>query len=153
MPRRLKLETREKGTLDLLLIYQTGDQWESEWAPLQNTAFADLLAIIPDEAMNHALRGWTKPFCSALALPPPGALRKIPLLHRSCDHRARCPFYCATDCQPLGKKLPTCFQPAALESDAARILAYEIVRLWRESVYCVVVKETLDAHERYPRAR
>lgn len=151
MSRRLKLHTRELGPLELFFIYQTGSLWEAEWAPFQRTSFASLLPVISDEVVNHALRGWTQPFIQALGLAPSGALRKVPKEHQQCDHRARCPFYAPSDCQPTGKRLPNCFQPEHL-TDQVGVLAYEVIRLWRESVYVVVVQESADAHRTYPRA-
>ena len=152
MPRRLKVVTREMGPVELQLIYQTGDEWEAAWAPLQPTAFAPLIPVISDVIINHAIRGWTKPFVTALGLPPQGALRKIPPEHRQCEFRGRCPFYTAVNCIPTAKKLPNCFQPVNLGADNVRILAYEAIRLWREGVYVVVVTESSEAYRTYPRA-
>ena len=153
MPRRLKITAREMGPIELQLIYQTGDMWETTWAPLQDSAIAALLPVVSDETMTHAIRGWTKPLVTALGLPPQGALRKMPKEHQQCEHRARCPFYMAANCVPTAKKLPDCFQSENLGTPEARILVYEAIRLWREGVYIVVVKEPVDAHRSYPRAR
>lgn len=152
MSRRLRVVTREMGAVELLLIYQVGDEWELEWAPLQGSPVAALLSVVTDETMNHAIRGWTQPLVTALGLPPAGSLRKLPAEQQQCEHRGHCPFYQAAHCSPTGKKMPNCFQPANLTVDLARSLAYETIRLWREGVYVVVVKESADAHRHYPRA-
>jgi hypothetical protein len=152
VPRRLKILTREAGPLELQLIYQVGDMWEAAWAPLQNTEFASLFSTVTDEVMNHAIRGYTKPFVTALGLQPQGALRKLPKEHQRCEHVERCPYYDAANCSPSSKKMPDCFQPKNVVEEA-RTLAYEAIRLWRDAVYIVVVQEPLDAHRNYPRAR
>jgi hypothetical protein len=140
------------GAVELLLIYQVGDLWEPEWRPLQGSSVAALLPILTDETMNHAIRGWTKPFVTALGLPPAGSLRKLPKTAQQCEHRDNCPFYQAAQCVPVAKRLPNCFQPSNLDGAEARSLAYEAIRLWREGVYIAVVKESADAHRHYPRA-
>ena len=152
MSRRLKIATQEMGSLDLLLIYQVGEDWEPEWAPLQGSTFAAILSVVSDVVMNHAIRGWTKPLITGLGLPPQGSLRKIPPEHWNCEHRLKCPFYRKDTCEPTCKKLSDCFQPENLSGVEARTLAYEAVRLWREGVYIVVVKEPVDAHRTYRRA-
>jgi hypothetical protein len=151
--RRLKLATREMGMIELLLIYQVGDVWEDAWKPLQGTPLGDFLPVVSDEVMNHALHGWTRPLVDALGLPPVGLLRKMPEEHRACEHRERCIFFDSAQCVPAGKKLPDCFQPENLATDVARTLAYEVIRLWREGVYTVAVKEAPDAHRSYRRVR
>lgn len=150
MPRRLRLVTREAGTLEVQAIYQMGDVWEAAWAPLQATGFAEVFSSVSDEVMNHAIRGYTKPFVEALGLPPQGALRKLPKEHRQCEQRLRCPSF-TPGCVTTDPKMPDCFQPSGVP-EGARTLAYEAVRLWREGVYIVVVKESVDAYRTYPRA-
>lgn len=152
MSRRLRLHTAEMGPVELMLIYQRGEEWEAEWRPLQGTPIAVLLPVITDEVMNHGLQGWTRPLVDALGLPPQGALRKIPTRHRPCEHRSHCPFHDPTQCLPVGKRLPDCYHPADLGDVQVQTLAYEVVRFWREGVYTVVVKEALDAERTYRRA-
>ena len=150
MSRRLKIVAREMGGVELLLIDQMGDVWESEWAPLQGTPLGTMFPVVSDEVMNHAIRGWTKPLVEALGLPPQGALRKLPEEYRACTHRGRCPTYVPASCSPMHKKMPDCFQPDCV-NEATRTLAYEVLRLWHEGVYIVVVKEAVDAYRSYPR--
>lgn len=152
MPRRLKIKTQEMGYIELQLIYQTGELWEPEWSALQGTDIGDMLPVVSDVVANHAIRGWTKPFVEALGLPPQGALRKIPSKQQVCAYRDRCPYYDPHKCTPSSKKMPDCFQPDSVV-EAARTLAYEVIRLWREGVYVVIVKESIDAYRSYPRAR
>jgi hypothetical protein len=37
--------------------------------------------------------------------------------------------------------MPTCFEPDGIEDDIPRKLAADIISMWRESVYAVVVLE------------
>lgn len=143
MPRRLKVETREMGFVEMLLIYANGDEWESEWRALQGTDVGNLFTVLTKEVMDHALWGYSKPLVSALGLPPQGALRKM--AHPLCSNRVGCTFYEARDCVPTGRNLPHCYQPEGLLSEESRSLAYEAVRLWREGVYIAVVKEVVSA--------
>lgn len=153
MSRRLRLQTVEMGSVELMLIYQRGEEWETEWRPLQGTPLASMLPVLTDEVVNHGLQGWTRPLVDGLGLPPVGALRKIPPEHRQCVHRAQCPFYDRTQCLPVSKRLPDCYHPENLGDERVQTLAYEVIRLWREGVYTVVVKEALDAERTYRRAR
>ncbi len=144
MPRRLTVPTAEAGKIDVFVIREEKGLWEEAWRPLQGTYYRDLFAVISKEAFDHALRGWSKPFVTALGLPPQGALRKLPVIARTCEEVLnRCPFHEAKDCFPLGRHLPSCFRPQGLESEAVRDLGYEAIRLWREGVYLVVVKEVV----------
>ena len=152
MPRRLKIVTLEMGRVELQLIYQTGEVWESEWRALQGTDIGNLFPVVSDEVANHAIRGWSKPLIESLGLPPQGALRKIPHTQQVCTYRDRCPYYDSHKCVPTSKKMPDCFQPGSVD-ESARSIAYEAIRLWREGVYIVVVQESIDAHRSYPRAR
>lgn len=137
MPRQLSLKTHEMGDLELYLIYQYGDLWEEEWRPLQGEAITSLLTVVPQEMMDHALKGLTRPFIKSLGIPPEGALRKLP--NKLCDKRIMCPFYRKKECVPLFKKMPECFEPAGIADLEARRLAGLLVRMWREGVYLVVV--------------
>lgn len=137
MPRELNLNTHEMGDLNLYLIYQYGEVWEEEWRPLQGEAITKLLTVVSQEMMDHALKGFTRPFIKALGIPPEGALRKLP--NSLCDRRIHCPFYHKKECVPLYKKMPSCFEPAGIEDLEARRLAGDFVRMWRAGVYLVVV--------------
>lgn len=141
MPRRLLLPTRELKDLDLLLIYSKAGKWESSWVELQATDFSDLVTTVTKEVMDHAMRGWTQPLVKGLGLAPSGAIRKLPQVYSLCAARAKCPMYDAKQCIPTHKKMPWCFQPDALKTDEQRRLGAEVVQLWREGVYVVVVDE------------
>jgi hypothetical protein len=143
MPRRLKVETRELGMVEMFLIYAPGGEWEAEWKPLQGTDVGDLFTVVTKEVMDHALWGYSKPLVEALGLPPKGALHKMP--HPLCANRIGCTFYEARDCVPTGRNLPHCYQPEGLPSEESRQLAFEAVRLWRDGVYIAVVKEPTHA--------
>jgi hypothetical protein len=138
MPRRLKMKTQELGDLELYLIYQYGGRWEEEWAPLQSEKIAQLLTEVSQELIDHALIGLTSPLVKALGIPPIGALRKLP--DSRCYRRTLCPFYHKMTCKPTHPKLNWCFEPEGIEDPIARNLGSDLVKLWRESVYVLVVK-------------
>jgi len=139
--RRLKIASAEMGFLELYLIYQYGADYEADWKPLQGHPLAGLFTSVSKETMDHALKGFTRPFVQQLGLPPLGCLHKIPTGSRECAHVAECPFYDKMACLPTSKKLPNCYQPAGVEGDVARQLGHEVVALWREGVFIVVVRE------------
>jgi len=139
MPRRLKVATRERGPMEMYLIYAPGGVWEEEWRPLQGTGVGALFTMLTKEAMDHALWGYSRPLIDALGIPPEGALRRMP--SPQCSLRVGCILYEARDCIPTGHNLPHCYVPEGLASDESRALAYEAVRLWREGVYIAVVQE------------
>jgi hypothetical protein len=142
VPRRLTLPTRELGELKLQVIYQNDGAWEAAWAPLQRDPLASLFTVVSKETWTHALKGWTLPLVQALGIPPEGALRKLPKGGGACFKRGRCPHYNRDECVPSHKKMPWCFEPGSIESEAARRLGAEAVGLWREGVYILVVEET-----------
>lgn len=123
------------GTLQLYLIYSYSGQWEAQWAPMNGVLD---LPVVSVETMNHALRGWTRPLVDGLGPPPEGRLRLMPWLARSCVSRATCALFDVKRCGALLKNKPWCFEPDGVE---ARQLVAEIINLWREGVYVVVVEE------------
>lgn len=141
MPRSLKIPTREMGDLDLYLIYQYGETWEPEWRPLQGTELAKLTTHISKETLDHALHGYTSPFVKALGLPPWGALRKVPTSHAVCAESKYCPSHNPRTCRPSDPKRPWCYQPGGFEDPEVRKQASELIRLWGEGVYVIVVQE------------
>jgi hypothetical protein len=139
VPRRLKIKTQEMGDLELYLIYQYGVAWEEDWLPLQGNPISTLLSVATKEDLDHALRGWSWPMTSKLGISPAGGLRKV--LGKQCYRRSTCPFYEKKSCVPTAKALPTCFEPDDIEEDVSRKMAAEVIRMWREGVYVVVVLE------------
>lgn len=139
MPRRLKVKTLELGDLELYLIYQHGDEWEDEWRPIQGNPLTELLTVVSKEIWDHALAGFTKPLVKALGIPPQGALRKLP--ESSCSQRTHCPFYERKLCNARSKVIRHCFEPDVTDDPVARKLGSDLIRLWSEGVYVVVVNE------------
>lgn len=135
MPRRLRLPQSEVGPLDLYLIHQYGEAWEETWRPMQGVL--DLPSISKAD-MDHALHGWTRPLVDQLGPPPRGKLLQLPLAARACASKTTCVTYSAATCDLLNKRMPWCFQPATLEP---LDLTSEVIRLWREGVYVLVVRQ------------
>lgn len=142
MGRRLKIRTPEMGDLELYLIYQYGEVWEEEWALLQGQSITNLLTVITQEVMTHALKGWSKPLVTALGIPPEGAIRKLD--DPRCYRRELCPFHVKKSCIPKHPKMPLCFEPEGIEDPTARLLGSELIKLWRAGVYILVVTHVLD---------
>ena len=139
MPRRLKAKTQEMGDLELYLIYQEGEHWEKQWRPLQGEPITSLLMVVTKEDMDHLLYGWSKPFMQKIGIPPEGALRKLP--SSLCYQRVPCPFHDRRYCTSKSKEIRICFEPDTIEDLEKRKLAADLVRLWKEGVYIVVVQE------------
>lgn len=138
MPRRLKILAPEMGgTLELYLIYSYGGVWEEEWRLLQKVVQLDLPAV-SKEVMDQALVGWTRPLVNALGPEPKGKLRLLPRVTRECANRDTCPLFDRAQCGSLLKRMPWCFEPDGLEEKA---LAAEVIKMWRDEVYVVVVQE------------
>jgi len=135
VPRRLQLPSAEMGSLELYLIYDEGGVWELEWRELQGVLE---LPVVSKEDMDHALHGWTRPLVDALGPPPKGMLLKLPRTARLCAHEKACPFYDKRRCGLLLSKMPWCFEAAGL---AAPKLVAEVIKLWRQEVYVVLVRE------------
>lgn len=142
MSRRLKVQTKEMGFVEMYLIYDEGGVWEGHWRPLQGMAsVAGLFGSVSKEEMEQALIGWSKPLVDAMGVPPKGALVKLPLASRQCYSRRPCPFYRPRDCGHQQLKMPWCFTPDGFEGEEVRTLTAEAIGLWREGVYIVVVRE------------
>lgn len=141
MSRTLTIKTNELEDLSLYLIYQYGDNWEEEWKPLQGCPITSLLTLVSQDDMTHALKGWTKPLFKALGLAPEFALRKLP--NFDCDKKKICQYHDKKNCTPKSKKMPWCFEPSGIEDLEARRLGGELIKLWREGVYVVVVVHQL----------
>lgn len=139
MPRRLKVPTNEMGDLELYLIYEESGIWELEWRPLQGERSLDL-PVVSKEHMDQALTGWTRPLVETIGRPPKGMLIKLPIETRKCASRARCPFHRPSDCGHLLAKMPWCYEPEGVDA-GARLLMTEVIKLWREGVYVVLVRE------------
>jgi hypothetical protein len=131
------------GELDLYLIYQYGEDWEDEWKPLQGLEITEIFSVVTKEIADFALKGWAKPLVRSLGMAPIGAIRRIPNV--DCYQKEHCPFYDRKSCMPTHKKLPNCYVPGNIESSEARILASEVVRMWRAGVTIVVVKHDLES--------
>lgn len=142
MSRRLTIATREMGKVELFLIYDYGGTWEEEWRPLQKDALGAMLAKVPHDTIEHAILGFSRPLVKALGLEPKGMLHKLP--SRGCENAKTCPMFIERNCLSTVKNMPVCFEPAGVAS-SVRQAAAELVRLWREKVYVVVVEEPADA--------
>jgi hypothetical protein len=136
MPRRVKIPTQEKGDLHLLLV----EDWK-DFESLRDTIFGNQFSIVPQDAVYHALHRYSRPIVSRLGIPPEGALRKIP---RECwyskkrSQERKCSLYDKHQCFVTSKNLPTCFEPEE-PSEEVRRKAAEVISLWREGVYVVVI--------------
>jgi hypothetical protein len=140
MPRRLKLETREKGLLEVYVVAEGPEgRWELGWENLRTTFFGRLIPRIPRSAFNHVLNGFSQPFIDALGLPPDGALQKM--ADPTCDKQRGCPLYDKRRCHLTSNKLPWCYEPAGFNDLGAstRRIAGELVFLWKEGVHVVAV--------------
>jgi len=145
MPRRLKIETNEMGMVELYLIYDEDGVWEEEWRPLQPFASAVTLTSVAKEQMEQALVGWTKPLVESLGPEPKGRLLTLPGESRGCADRKGCPFYDANRCSPLKPKMPWCFTPDLPFPAEVNRLVSELIKMWREGVYTILVCEPNDA--------
>jgi len=145
MSRRLKVSTREMGDLELFLIYEVDGVWEEEWRPLQGlTSVVDLMTAVPQETMDHCLKGLSKPLVKALGLPPWGVLKKLPSEAKVCHLRDTCVFYDQKTCFPESKNLPWCYEPDISADADVRRLLNDLVQLWRDEVYVILVRETTE---------
>jgi hypothetical protein len=140
MSRQVRLPTLEKGDLQVLLVYTVGDEWEPDWEPLRGTTFGDQFSVVPKEAVDHAFHRLSKPLTQALGIQPQGALRKIPPKSRVCFRRNKCPLFNPKQCFPEAKIMPWCFEPDGVEPESVRLLATQVIELWRHGIYIVIVK-------------
>jgi hypothetical protein len=140
MSRRLSLATKELGRLEVLLIYCQDGVWEKDWRPLQGNPITGLFTVVTLDNINHALAGWTSPLVKGLGIDPKLALHSLP--EKRCALWSSCLFKRPTDCLSNSKKTPWCFEPAGVEGDEAKNLGREVIQMWREGVYVLVIQET-----------
>jgi hypothetical protein len=140
--RGLTLNTREMGKIGLLLVYDFDGTWEEEWRPLQGHPMAKLLVSAPHDTIEHAILGYSLPLTNALRLSPKELIHKLP--SRECEKAKTCPLYIKDHCLPTSKQMPWCFEPSGFSEPVRRLVA-ELIRLWREGVYVVVVQQPADA--------
>jgi len=141
MSRRLKVRTNEMGMVEMYLIYDEGGVWEEEWRELQVSADLVDLSTVPKEMMEQALWGFTKPLVEALGPTPKGRLLGLPEASRECAERKKCPLYDSKRCSHLKPKMPWCFvADLSLEAGVLRLMT-ELISMWREGVYVVLVRE------------
>ncbi len=141
MSRRLTLNTRERGQVDLYLIYNYAGTWEAHWRPLDGHPIGTLFPRMSHDMIEHAILGYSRPLVKTLGLHPKELLHKVP---QTCEHAGVCTLYIKKDCLATVKAMPWCFEPAGLDS-SVRALGSEVIRLLREQVYVVVVEEAADA--------
>jgi hypothetical protein len=123
------------GSVELYLINDEGGTWEEQWRDFQGIWD---LPVISKTDMDHALHGWTKPLVTVLGPPPKGKLIQLPQAAKKCASEKTCPFYDKRTCGASLKKMPWCFVP---DDTKAGSLAAEVIKLWREGVYVLVVQE------------
>lgn len=138
MGRRIKLQTREMGDLHLMVVRSQQGVWEAAWEPLRGTPYAEYVTVVSKETLDHALHGWTSPLVKALGPAPNLILHRLSPDAKQCRLWDRCIFYRKADCQPKAPKMPTCFEPVGVPPE----IGYEVLRLWHETVYVVVVEES-----------
>ncbi len=137
MARQIKLQTREMGDLHLMLVRSKAGVWEAAWEPLRTSRYAEYLLVTTKEMVDHALHGWTSPLVKALGPSPQLILHRLSPDSRQCALSGKCIFYRKADCIPKAPKMPTCFEPVGVPPE----IGQELIRLWRESVYVVIVEE------------
>lgn len=140
MARQVKLQTREMGDLHLMLVRSQQGVWEADWEPLRTTQYAEYVTKVSRETLDHALHGWTSPLVKALGPEPRLILHRLSPDSKQCAIWNDCIFYQKADCLPKAKKMPNCFQPVGVPVE----LGYEVLRLWRDSVYVVIVEEPAE---------
>lgn len=138
MARLIKLTTREMGDLNVMLVRCVQGRWEAAWEALQTSPYGQFVTVVPQQVIDHALLGWTSPLVKALGPAPNLILHRLSPDSKQCSQREGCLFYRKQDCLPKAPKMPSCFELAGLPAD----ISYELLRLWRESVYMVAVEET-----------
>ncbi len=142
MSREVTLDTREMGKVRLYLIYSYAGVWEEHWRPLQGHDVGKLLATATHETVEQAMLRYSRPLVKALGLNGKGLLHKLP--SRECALAKPCTLHVAKNCLSTAKGMPWCFEPSGID-EPLRPLVAELVRLWREEVYVVVVEEPPDA--------
>jgi len=119
------------------IVKEGGDPW-GELAPLKGTPFESLIPVVSGDALSHALHGYLKPLLGEIGPEPKSLARMVPKAQRVCESHKGCLMYDVKNCQP-GPKVPDCFEPSGLQTDAARVAAGIVAVAWAEDRYVLVV--------------
>lgn len=120
-----------------MLVRCENGVWEPSWEPVRLSRYAEYFTKVPKQVMDHALLGWTSPLVKSLGPAPKLILHRLSPDARQCAVVEKCLFYQKKNCLPNAAKMPTCFELVGLPGE----ISYELLRLWRDSVYMVVVEE------------
>lgn len=142
--RLVKLNTVPLGMVNIAAVQEslegTWNAFDQIRAQLPELATA-LIPRVPFQVWDHGLKGLHKPLTDALGRPPYANLIQVPEKYQTCGSKLGCPMYRKDTCkvQTKDEVIPLCFKP---EPDASEDLAsefYELVRLWRDKTYVVVI--------------
>lgn len=141
MSREVRVNTKEVGPLDLLVIYRRDGVLEPAWVGLD--AAPEFLRLIPSVSFDDfesVLRGFSWLLVSALKLDPDLTRRRLMLTHANCDRKKTCKLYARADCTIGSKKIPWCFEPIvpAPAVDACK----NAIQTWVSGRYIVIVTRT-----------
>ena len=134
--RRVELTDPEGGGGKLLFpLPQHGDPW-GVMAVLKGTEWAEQIVVVSGADLSHALHGWATPLMRSIGVKPRVHGKKISHENGWCPQITTCPI-ASDECRP-GRETPDCYEPPALEGDAA-FLATTVALAWAEGRFVIVV--------------
>ncbi len=141
MSRRVVLDTKELGSIELLLLHQ--DDLGVVEAPfdklLGTEIYQSVVTKAPFLAVEHALRGYSFPLTNLLTPDPKVCLSVlVPKGQRSCELRGRCNLYDPQACLASHPMRPYCFVPGGLQEDQV-LPASMLIDALREHHYIIEV--------------
>lgn len=134
---RFTISSKEWGDILVLRPLPKPDEPWGDLAPLRGTPWGDLLAIVSGANLSHALHGYATPLMREIGPHPFGLCRLVPESYRACRQMDSC-IMASRHCVP-GPKLPSCFVPPAVPSEALLATA-TVATAWAEGRYVLIVE-------------
>lgn len=134
------LNDKDFGEILLALVIPKHDDSWGVLAPLQDTIWGDLIAVVPGPALSDALHGFAKPLMNHIGPTPRELARKLAASSNpmcALGQNKSCAFATAK-CVP-GPKLPDCYEPPGLVGEQVE-LAASVALMWREGRYVLRVE-------------
>jgi hypothetical protein len=128
---------KDKSYGDPKIARILGDD-ENSWGKfksLENTEWANLIAVVSEEDIDRALRGDAKSLMGKGLREPKGCLKKAPVLNSLCAERDGCISFVNIKCSFKERDCPDCFSLDDDEND----LKKNIIEAWRKGYYVVRV--------------
>lgn len=138
--REIELNDKEWGEILLFLPVPKPDSPWGQLLPLKDTHWSKVIRVVPGDVFSEALHGFATPLMRVIGRAPHDALKRLPLVDRTCDQHTKQTCLLGTDkCLPGSGEVPACYEAPLKDFDERR-LASAVAKALDEGRYVVVVE-------------